>query len=133
MKTDETNPQDWFDSGRERLHVSDLAFAADGHAGMTTMELLQEAAERYFKGWLISQGWTLVRTHDLSRLLHEAELLETRFSAYTEYADDLTQAFLHSHYPGGDPDLVGQDYQQLREATTTLVKLMQETVPQYQL
>ena len=47
MKTDETNPQDWFDSGRERLHVSDLAFADDGHAGMTTMELLQETFPQY--------------------------------------------------------------------------------------
>jgi HEPN domain-containing protein len=132
MRTDETNPQDWFDSGRERLHVSDLAFADDGYACMTTMELLQESVERYFKGWLISQGWMLVRTHDLSRLLHEAELLEPRFSIYAEYADDLTQAFLQSHYPGGDPDLVGLDYQQLRESTTTLLELMQETLPQYQ-
>ncbi|MFN0076448.1 MAG: HEPN domain-containing protein [Prosthecobacter sp.] len=84
MKTDETNPQDWFDSGRERLHVSDLAFAADGHAGMTTKELLQDAAERYLKGWLISQGWSLVRTHDLSRLIHEAELFDARFASYAE-------------------------------------------------
>ena len=34
---------------------------------------LQQTAEKLLKGWLIGQGWNLVKTHDLRRLLEEAE------------------------------------------------------------
>jgi HEPN domain-containing protein len=133
MKTDESSPQDWFNLAHERLHVSDIAYSADGYASMTTMELLHEAAERYLKGWLVALGWSLIKTHDLSRLVHEAELLEPRFATFAEYADDLTQAFVQSHYPGGDPDLVGQDYPGLRRKTAELLDLMRQTLPQFQI
>ncbi|MBM3883144.1 MAG: hypothetical protein FJ387_26095 [Verrucomicrobia bacterium] len=51
MKTDETNPRDWFLLAQERLKAADAVREACG-AGGSAVELLQEAAERYLKGWV---------------------------------------------------------------------------------
>jgi len=71
MKTDETNPQDWFLLARERLEAADAVRHACG-ANSSAVELLQEAAERYLKGFLIGKGWILQRIHNLSSLLDAA-------------------------------------------------------------
>lgn len=49
MKTSESNPQDWFLLGADRLRVADSARQHEGIT-YTGVELLQEAVERYLKG-----------------------------------------------------------------------------------
>src|SRR2546429_5087504 len=101
MRTSETNPEDWYHLAADRLHAADTLF--DGpevtYAGI---ELLHEALERYLKGYLISQGWLLRRTHDLGELLADATGYDPRFAAFQQLADNLTDQFWAQHYPGGD-------------------------------
>ena len=66
-KTDESNPAHWFAFAAERLLAADLLSQHDGTSA-SSVEALQEAAERYLKGYLIAKGWTLKRTHDLKVL-----------------------------------------------------------------
>ncbi len=33
---------------------------------------LQQAIEKYVKGWLLDRGWVLRRTHEVDRLLDDA-------------------------------------------------------------
>ena len=67
MNTSEDEPADWFRFGAERLRAADHIHRVEG-ATWTGIELLQEAAERYLKGWLIDCGWKLERTHDLGKI-----------------------------------------------------------------
>lgn len=69
MRTDETNPLDWLQAGKVRLQSADHLHQMEGPSP-SVVELLQEAVERYLKGYLISRNWTLVRTHDLNRLFY---------------------------------------------------------------
>lgn len=71
MRTSEDDPQDWFLLAADRLRIADLARRHEG-VTFSGVELLQEAVERYLKGYLISQGWQLERTHDLGRLVEAA-------------------------------------------------------------
>ena len=71
--SDETNPADWFYLAKDRLHAVDVLWKADGLTA-SGIELLQEAAERYLKGYLIAKGWRLIKTHDLEKLVVEASL-----------------------------------------------------------
>jgi HEPN domain-containing protein len=45
------------------------------------IELLQEAAERFLKAYLIAGGWKLRRIHDLGALVAEAVAMDARFAA----------------------------------------------------
>ncbi len=58
MKTDEGNAYDWFLLADERLRSADI-LAAQNEPSYSAVELLQEAVERYLKGYLIYHGWRL--------------------------------------------------------------------------
>lgn len=71
MRTDPATPSDWYLLGADRLEKADALYERFA-SSWSGVELLHEAAERYLKGFLVSKGWHLVKTHDLSRLLAEA-------------------------------------------------------------
>lgn len=50
MKTDENNPEDWYRSASARLGSVDRLYPFEG-ASESVIELLQEAVERYLKGY----------------------------------------------------------------------------------
>jgi HEPN domain-containing protein len=124
LKTSENSPQDWLRSGRSRLGSADLLFPLEG-ASESVIELLQEAAERYLKAFLISRGWKLRRIHDLGALLAEAVAFDARFVVFEDVADRLTDQFWAQHYPGGDLTGVGEDYPSLRRGIGEMVELVE--------
>lgn len=70
-QTSETDPAYWFAFAEERLLAADSLWR---NLGLTAagIEILQEAVERYLKGYLVARNWKLIKTHDLERLLLEA-------------------------------------------------------------
>ena len=124
MKTDENNPRDWLRSARSRLGSADLLHANEG-VTESVIELLQEAAERFLKAYLIDQGWQLRRIHDLGALVAEAVHFDPRFAAFEDPADNLTDQFWAQHYPGGDTTGVGGDFPELRRSVGELVDLVE--------
>ena len=128
MKTQETNPRDWFLLAEERLRSADALYRSEG-VTYSCIELLQESVERYLKGYLISQGWKLEHIHDLNRLLDAAAVHEQRFQVFAPLAQSLTEQFWAQHYPGDDLDDVGTDYDELRCQAGELIAMILKCVP----
>lgn len=129
MKTDESNPEDWFLQAQERLESADALVESRGVC-LSAVELLQESVERYLKGYLVSKGWKLERIHDLNRLL-DLSLEHCRgFCRFIPLAQSLTEQFSAQNYPGDDLSEVGFDYPELREQAGKLINLIEaETIP----
>jgi HEPN domain-containing protein len=128
MKTDETNPQDWFLLAAERMSAADVLYAQSGST-YTGIEILHEAVERYLKGFLIGRGWGLRKVHDLTFLIDQAKGLDTGFAAFDELCESLTEQFWAQHYPGGDLSTVGSDYESLRQQAGELIALIRASIP----
>jgi len=128
VKTSESNPHDWFLLAADRLRVTD---STRQHEGITYagVELLQGAAERYLKGYLVSKGWRLERTHDLRKLIEEACQFNPTFRKFSGLADSLTEQSWAQHYPGDDLEDVGSDYDVLREQLDHLIAAILPAVP----
>ncbi len=124
MTTSPSNPNDWFLLAKDRLEKADALFAQFG-ASWTGVELLQEAAERFLKGYLVSHAWPLVKTHDLNRLLAAACDFNASFEEFETACQNLTEQFWEQHYPGGDLEEVGDGYPELRDAIGKLVALIE--------
>ena len=60
---------------------------------------LQQAVEKYLKGFLLSRGWTLQRIHDLVRLLGDVIAHEPAFARFDTLCDELTSYYFQSRYP----------------------------------
>lgn len=124
-KTSEDNPADWFYLAVDRLRSADAVWTSEGLT-MSGVELLQEAAERFLKGFLVSRGWRVERTHDLVHLMKTAASHDTRFGSFAGLSVTLTQEFFAQHYPGGDLTDVGRDYESTRRQLGELVALIRE-------
>jgi HEPN domain-containing protein len=81
------NPQDWLLLARERLTSADALFQALGTT-LSGIELLQEAVERFLKGYLISKGWELQKIHNLSTLLDHAISFDKQFISHADLCDE---------------------------------------------
>ena len=74
---------------------------------------LQQAAEKFFKAYLIRQGWRLVRTHNLVDLLDEALLYDPTMEEFRDVCDEIRKYYFASRYPWedrwGDPPDMSDD------------------------
>jgi HEPN domain-containing protein len=109
------------------MHSADLLYPLEG-ATESVIELLQEATERFLKAYLIANGWKLRKIHDLGALVAESVSLDSRFTAFEDFADNLTDQFWAQHYPGGDLTEVGRDYPELRRIMGEMVKLIETEI-----
>jgi HEPN domain-containing protein len=124
----ENDPRQWFAAATRRRRLAERACQEEGFAP-EAVELLQEAAERYLKGYLLTQGWHLVKTHNLDVLIDAAAQYESRFARFTDWAEALTREFLVAHYPTGED--VGGGLEALRRETDAVIKLIRELLPEH--
>lgn len=102
MKGDPLNPLDWLAVARRDLRSFEtLQNAGDIHmAGFC----LQQASEKALKGWLIGQGWALVKTHSLGRLQAEALAHGLNLEWFTATAERLSDLYFTDRYVDIAPD-----------------------------
>ena len=72
-------PREWLRYGQDDLIVAEREMRAEMPVYHIICFLCQGAAEKFLKGYLIAQGWTLEKTHDILKLLeysadYDAEL-----------------------------------------------------------
>jgi HEPN domain-containing protein len=71
--------------------------------------LLQQAVEKYLKGYLIGKGWKLEKTHDLKKLLDKAVKYNPAFNEYYDLLDILTGYYFEEKYPIGETEVTLED------------------------
>ena len=59
---------EWFTKADEDIRAAELLLAHDGPLGIVAF-LIQQAVEKYLKGYLLSTGWSLEQIHDLETLI----------------------------------------------------------------
>jgi len=89
---------EWFEKAKHDLATVEMIIREAGYAD-TAAILLQQAAEKYLKGYLIGKGWKLIKTHDLKELLNEAVKYDNRFSNFYVLAEKLSQYYVEVKYP----------------------------------
>ena len=60
---------------------------------------LQQATEKYLKGFLIGKGWKLERTHDLEDLLDYAIDFDAGLEEFRSLCQEITEYYLEERYP----------------------------------
>jgi HEPN domain-containing protein len=98
MRREESRyPQDWFRIGdRELKRAHNLLHLGDLEgAGVN----IQQAIEKYLKGYLLARGWELRRIHDLETLLNEAIVYDSSFEEFRAACQKISQYYLEERYP----------------------------------
>ena len=62
-------PREWLRYAEGDFSVAEREAQSETPVYHTVCFLCQSAAEKFLKGYLIAQGWTLEKTHDILKLL----------------------------------------------------------------
>jgi HEPN domain-containing protein len=90
-------PEDWFRIGaREFERAQNLLNLGDMEgAGFN----IQQAIEKYLKGYLLSQGWELRRIHNLETLINETIIYDPSFEEFRTPCQIITHYYMAERYP----------------------------------
>ncbi len=116
--------KDWFLHAEHDLETARLIFRQGGYTD-TIAVILQQAAEKYLKGYLLSKGWKLKKTHDLEVLVAEAITHTKEFEQFLDFARTVSAFYLEDRYPPGPPvDYPRNEIAALLEQTEKLIALI---------
>jgi len=91
---------EWLRFAEENLLVAEREMAYEAPAFHTVCFLCQSAAEKYLKGYLIAQGWSLEKTHDIVALLGLCRERDGAFGNLLEQGAVLNEYIVAGRYPG---------------------------------
>jgi HEPN domain-containing protein len=94
---DSVYPQDWFRLAARDFKRAEHLLNVDDPEGAGYH--LQQAVEKYLKGFLLSNGWKLKRIHDLEVLLNDALKYETPLEKYRSLCQKITGYYIIDRYP----------------------------------
>lgn len=98
-ETDSTIPGEWYElAARDLGAAKSLLKDRDEFLAVAGM-LLQQAVEKYLKGYLLSKGWRLVRTHHLGQLLKELAVYEADVAEFEDTCLRITYFYFENRYP----------------------------------
>ena len=121
MRREESQyPEDWFRIGRKELErAKNLLGLGDlDGAGFN----MQQAVEKFLKGYLLSKGWELERTHDLELLLNEAISYDPSLEEFRAACLRMTEYYVEERYPFTVVSELGEE--EIRESLSTAEELI---------
>jgi len=62
---------------------------------------LHQSVEKYLKGFLISKGWELEKTHDLVKLIKDAIRFDKSLEKFIPLMENMANYYIESRYPIG--------------------------------
>lgn len=90
-------PREWFRIAEKDFKRAEQLLKLDDAEGAGYN--LQQAVEKYLKGFLLSKGWKLKRVHDLEVLLNDALRYEPILEEFRGLCQRITDYFLLDRYP----------------------------------
>lgn len=117
--------EDWYRFGSEDLAAA-RELAGRGMYHHQTCLLCQQSAEKYLKAHLLSKGWKLAKTHELSQLVGECCHYDELFQSLYPHCELLNKYVIMGRYPGDLPfeSTTGKDADQAIEAAIEVEKFV---------
>ena len=98
MKPDDSRyPDDWYRIGQKELKRAEILLDAGDLEGAGFN--IQQAVEKYMKGYLLSKGWNLRKIHDLETLLNDSIKYKPLLEKYRESIQRITEYYIIERYP----------------------------------
>jgi HEPN domain-containing protein len=91
--------QEWFTKGAHDIESAQSLFEKHGYTDIIAF-LIQQAIEKYLKGYLIYHGWKLKKIHDLQELINEATKIDKAFGSFLDPCIKISKYYIDTRYPG---------------------------------
>lgn len=128
MRRDESHyPKDWFRIGDKELKRAKNLFNIGDLEGAGFN--IQQAVEKYLKGYLLSKGWELRRIHDIETLLNEVIIHNPFFEKFRIACQKMTDYYVEERYPlMTASELTNEDIRESLTAADSVIDKIKELV-----
>ncbi len=118
--------KEWFNNGQK--DIGDAEFLLKNNRALENIAFhVQQAAEKYLKGFLIYHNWKLEKIHDLVKLLEEAVKIDKPFSRFRAPMRKITNFYFESRYPVGyKVDYTKQELKAAIQQTKKMINLIKK-------
>jgi HEPN domain-containing protein len=99
---DPNSPAAWVEFAEEDLRTARIALEASPPLVRSACFHVQQCAEKYLKGYLVSKGSTFPKTHDLGLLLHRCAAHDNSMQEIAALCDLLNEFIESGRYPAKD-------------------------------
>ena len=123
---DSEYPEDWIRNAKEDYRMG--LYLLEGGFPRGAGYSLQQAVEKFFKAYLIRQGWRLQRTHDLVELLEDALQYDSTLEEYRSVCGLVTKYSFAGRYPASrseTSDLPVMNDENVRAALAEITPLIE--------
>jgi HEPN domain-containing protein len=94
----EKQAAEWFERGSHDIEMAQLLYDERGYTD-TIAFLIQQAVEKYLKGFLVSRGIAPRKTHNLDFLLKKIIELDKDFDEFVDLCRKATRYYIEERYP----------------------------------
>lgn len=103
---------EWFEKGRRDLETAQLLYDERGYTDIIAYHI-QQAIEKYLKGYLVLHGKRPPKIHELDGLLNVISRFDDSLSEFIDLCEKATRYYIESRYPPGPTS--EYEYQEIRE------------------
>ena len=118
-------PKDWFKKGDDDKQAVGILLEHGGKSSVSAF-LIQQMLEKYMKGFLLSKGWKLKRTHDLEELLDEIVGHDPSFEEFREISQKATAFYFLERYPFFGGELSREEIENAYHESLKLIEKIDE-------
>lgn len=116
----EKQAAEWFERGRHDIETAQLLYDEHGHSDAIACHI-QQAIEKYLKGFLVLNGRRPAKIHELDTLLHQIETFDDSLVDFLDLCEKASRYYIDHRYPPGPPveyedEEIKQDLSSAREA-----------------
>ncbi|MES1181061.1 MAG: HEPN domain-containing protein [Verrucomicrobiota bacterium] len=123
--------RDWLTRADHDLRSARALAALEDTLLDTAIYHCQQAAEKSMKAWLQSKDDPFPKTHDIGRLVKQAEKLNPGFSQFEKAASVLTPYVSAFRYPGGsdEPMPTREEFDEALQHAQTIYDFVTKQLP----
>lgn len=103
---------EWFERGRHDIETAQLLYEERGHTDSIAYHI-QQALEKYLKGYLVVHGKKPPKIHELDTLLNRIVTFDENFIDFLDLCEKASRYYIEDRYPPGPP--VEYEYEEIKE------------------
>ncbi len=102
---------EWFERARHDIETAQLLYDERGYTDSIAYHI-QQAIEKYLKGYLVLHGKKPPKIHELDTLLNHIATFDDSFMDYLDLCEKASRYYIEDRYPPGPP--VEYEYEEIK-------------------
>jgi len=119
--------QEWLTKGDHDIESAQSLFEKHGYTDIIAF-LIQQAIEKYLKGYLIYYGGKLKKIHDLQELINEATKIDKAFGGFLDPCIKISKYYIDTRYPGFPSEYSQEEIKKSLFVAQKIIKKIKQSI-----